>query len=208
VALHQIAHVRVAHSEKVLHTTDLSCVVCRSVHRIANFSIMVHFSVHCWFESWPGHKTVMIQVFNGFPQCLHTDIRAVPQLGWHNCFLPCLFRFITKYLSYHLTSSSYNPQTIYCLESCFFCCCTTLPVSVPLLGVILQVSSYDLKCHCHGFFCLFCCWTCIHSRGPSFQIIGSKQGQELCGVSKQVSEVLRYHGRAGSFQGCRIWGCL
>jgi len=131
-------------------------------------------------------------------------IRVVPQLGWHNCFLLCLFWSITNYLSHHLTSSPYNPQTIYCLESCF-CCCTFLPASVPLLEVILHVCSCDLKCHCLSFFCLFCWWTCIHSRGPSFQSMGSKQGQELCGLSKQVSH---YHGWAGGSPDCKRWGCL
>lgn len=114
--------------------------------------------------------------------------------GWHNCFFLCLFWFITNYLFHHLTSP-YNPQTIYCLESCF-CCCSFLPASVPLLEVILHVSSCDLKCHCFSFFCLFCWWTCIHSRGPSFQSMGSKQGQELSGLSKQVSHC---HGWAGGF---------
>jgi hypothetical protein len=95
--------------------TDLSCAVCRAVHRFADLSTMVHFIVNCWFQSWPGHKTVMIQVFNGFPHCLHSDIRIVVQLGWCNWFLPCLFHFITKYLSHHLTPSTYNhkPYTLH-----------------------------------------------------------------------------------------------
>ena len=50
LALHQITHVRVAHSEKMLHITALSCEVCRAVHRFANLSVTVHFIVECWFE--------------------------------------------------------------------------------------------------------------------------------------------------------------
>ena len=172
----------------MLHTTDLSCEVCTAVHRFANLSVMVHFFVDRWFESWTGHKTVMIQVFNSFPQCLHIDSRIVPQLWWHNCFLLCLFWFITNYLSHHLTSSPYNPQTIYCLEGCSFCCSTFLPASVPLIEVILHVS---------------CWWNYIHSRWPLFQSMGSKQGQELCGPSKHVSELLHYLGRMVGFQDCQ-----
>jgi hypothetical protein len=65
----------------MLHTTDLSCEVYRAVHRFANVSVTVHFIVDCWFESRLGYKTVMVKIFNGFPQCLYTGIRVVPQGG-------------------------------------------------------------------------------------------------------------------------------
>lgn len=101
---------------KMLQTTDLSCEVYRAFHRFANVSVAIHFIADCQFESWPGHRTI-IQIFNGVPQSLPTDIRIVPQLWQHNCFCPCPSQFITNY--YNLTPHPCNPQTICYFESCF-----------------------------------------------------------------------------------------
>jgi len=50
VALHQITRVRVAHSEKMLRTTDLTCEVYRAVYRFAKH--ICHGSFYCRLLVW------------------------------------------------------------------------------------------------------------------------------------------------------------